>query len=205
MLAAVAALALLGACSSSDEMLEAARSTTSRAGKLPPLEVPPDLTAPARDDRYAVPETARRSATLSGYQAERGQAQPARQQRGAARRSRACASSAPATSAGWWCSEPPEKLWPLVQGILAGERLPAAPGTVPEAGVMETDWAENRAKIRDGLADAHARQGCSSRRTRTAERDKYRTRLERTPTGGTEIYISHRGMVRGLQRQRRAD
>ena len=29
----------------------------------------------------------------------------------------------------------------------------------------------------------------------TSERDKFRTRLERTPDGkGTEIYISHRGM-----------
>ena len=29
----------------------------------------------------------------------------------------------------------------------------------------------------------------------TCERDHFRTRIERTPSGGTEIYISHRGMV----------
>jgi outer membrane protein assembly factor BamC len=29
----------------------------------------------------------------------------------------------------------------------------------------------------------------------TSERDKFRTRLERTPSGGTEIYVSHRGMI----------
>ena len=29
----------------------------------------------------------------------------------------------------------------------------------------------------------------------TAERDKFRTRLERNAEGGTEIYISHRGMA----------
>ena len=28
----------------------------------------------------------------------------------------------------------------------------------------------------------------------TGERDKFRTRLERNAQGGTEIYISHRGM-----------
>src|SRR5690606_37375276 len=37
----------------------------------------------------------------------------------------------------------------------------------------------------------------------TGERDRYRTRLERTPDGRTEIYVSHRGMeeiVTGLQK-----
>ena len=35
-------------------------------------EVPPDLTSPARDNRYVVPESAgKTSATYSGYQAER--------------------------------------------------------------------------------------------------------------------------------------
>ena len=29
----------------------------------------------------------------------------------------------------------------------------------------------------------------------TGERDKFRTRLERNAAGGTEIYISHRGMI----------
>src|SRR5260370_1096952 len=41
------------------------------AGTLPNLEVPPDLTAPARDTRFVVPETGKSSATLSGYQTER--------------------------------------------------------------------------------------------------------------------------------------
>src|SRR6185312_12212624 len=42
----------------------------------------------------------------------------------------------------------------------------------------------------------------------TAERDKFRTRLERGANGGTEIFISHRGMVeqvRDLTSQRPAD
>jgi hypothetical protein len=46
------------------------------ASKLPPLEIPPDLTRPGRDERYAVPDTTPGgTATLSTYQAERsGQA-----------------------------------------------------------------------------------------------------------------------------------
>jgi len=38
-----------------------------------PLEIPPDLTSPSRDDRYAVPDvTTHGTATLSTYNAERG-------------------------------------------------------------------------------------------------------------------------------------
>jgi outer membrane protein assembly factor BamC len=62
----------------------------------------------------------------------------------------------------------------------------------PEAGVMETDWAENRAKIpQDFIRNAIGKVFDSI--YSTGERDKFRTRLERTPDGGTEIYISHRG------------
>jgi outer membrane protein assembly factor BamC len=65
---------------------------------------------------------------------------------------------------------------------------------VPEAGVLETDWAENRANLPQdflrGMLGRFADQVYS-----TAERDKFRTRLERAADGkGTEIYISHRGM-----------
>ena len=40
----------------------------------------------------------------------------------------------------------PEQLWPQLQGVLAGARLHAR-DRQPETGVMETDWAENRAKL----------------------------------------------------------
>ena len=66
---------------------------------------------------------------------------------------------------------------------------------MPEAGVMETDWDENRARISDpgfirGILGKLLDQVYS-----TSERDKFRTRLERgAEPGTTEIYISHRGM-----------
>ena len=64
----------------------------------------------------------------------------------------------------------------------------------PEAGVMETDWAENRAKIpQDFLRNTLGKvfDGLYS----TSERDKFRTRLERGKEAGTtEVYITHRGM-----------
>ncbi len=57
----------------------------------------------------------------------------------------------------------------------------------PQTGVIETDWAENRAKLpKTGLSkflDFFSDSG---------ERDLYRTRLERVGNT-TEIYLSHRG------------
>lgn len=65
----------------------------------------------------------------------------------------------------------------------------------PDIGVMETDWAENRAKIQDDIIRrtlGKVIDGVYS----TPERDKYRTRLEAGNDPGTvEIYISHRGMM----------
>ena len=59
---------------------------------------------------------------------------------------------------------------------------------------METDWAENRAKLPQDFIRGTLGKLLDSVYS-TGERDKFRTRLERTATGGTEIYISHRGMV----------
>ncbi len=64
----------------------------------------------------------------------------------------------------------------------------------PSAGVMETDWAENRAKLpQDMIRSAIGK--VFDQLYSTAERDKFRTRLEAgAESGTTEIYISHRGM-----------
>jgi outer membrane protein assembly factor BamC len=90
-------------------------------------------------------------------------------------------------------SDPPEKIWPLVKefwqenGLLVNLEL-------PEAGVLETDWAASRAKVEAGVL-RNTLGWLIDLTNSTSERDKYRTRLERTPTGGTEVYISHRGMI----------
>jgi len=64
----------------------------------------------------------------------------------------------------------------------------------PTQGVMETDWAENRADIpQDAIRRAMGRVGDFF--FTTYKRDKFRSRIERgTETGTVEIYVSHRGM-----------
>ena len=45
---------------------------TASAVKVPTLEIPPDLTSPTRDDRFAVPDTGGKgTATFSAYAGER--------------------------------------------------------------------------------------------------------------------------------------
>jgi len=162
------------------------------AGTLPPLEIPPDLAAPPRDGRFALPE-ARTGATLSGYQQERKE-QQARQGTGTVLPPVDRVRLERAGSERWLVvPEPPEKVWPVVREFWQ-ERGFLIRSETPEAGVMETDWAENRANIpQGGVRGVLGR--LAGQLYSTAERDRFRTRLERTPDGrGTEIYISHRGM-----------
>jgi outer membrane protein assembly factor BamC len=161
------------------------------AGKLPPLEVPPDLTRPGRDDRYQVPDVAPGgTATFSAYNAERG---------GGSRATEVLPASASVrierdgNTRYIVLAEPPDKLWIPVKEFWQENGFLLKIDS-PDAGVMETDWAENRAKIpQDPIRNVLGK--LLDQAYSTGERDKFRTRLERTPNGGTEIFISHRGMV----------
>jgi outer membrane protein assembly factor BamC len=195
--------ALLGACNSFNpsDMLSQKIDYKS-AGTLPSLEIPPDLTTPARDNRYVVPETGKSTATLSGYQAERQeqvrsgavvlpQVERMRVERAGSER--------------WLVvQEPPEKLWPLVKDFWQENGF-IIKMEVPEAGVMETDWAENRAKIPQDMIREFLGKMLDSLYS-TAERDKFRTRMEPTDGGkATEVYISHRGMKEVYESNRNVD
>ena len=137
---AMAASALtLVACGSLDDMLETKTDYKSQGKSMPTLEVPPDLTTPARDNRFVVPETGRSSATLSGYQAERKeqtrgntQVLPHVDQMRVER----------AGSERWLvvANDTPEHLWPLVKDFWQENGF-LIKTEVPEAGVLETDWA----------------------------------------------------------------
>ena len=57
---------------------------------------------------------------------------------------------------------------------------------------METDWAENRAKLPQDFIRKTLGKVFDALYS-TGERDKFRTRLERNADGTTDIFISHRG------------
>ena len=64
----------------------------------------------------------------------------------------------------------------------------------PSTGIMETDWAENRAKIAQDFIRSVI-GGALDSLYDTGERDKYKTRLEVNKPGETEIYITQRGAI----------
>lgn len=167
------------------------KSTT----KLPQLEIPPDLARPGTDDRFVVPDgNPKGTATLSDYNKDRAN-KPAVSSSAVAVLPNIDNVRIDRSGTQRWLVVPgtPEQLWPVVKEFWQETGFVINVET-PEAGVMETDWAENRAKVpQSGLTGilAKALDSISS----TSERDKFRTRLERgTQPGTTEIYISHRGM-----------
>jgi outer membrane protein assembly factor BamC len=162
------------------------------AGQLPSLDIPPDLTAPTRDNRYVVPEV-KSATTLSSYQADRN-AQPKAGSTGILPAVEEMRIERSGTQRWLVVNETPEKLWPLVKEFWQENGF-LLESENPETGLMETDWAENRAKIpQDFLRNMLGK--VLDQLYSTPERDKFRTRLERSnDQKATEVYLSHRGMM----------
>ncbi len=160
------------------------------AKRVPTLEVPPDLTMPSVDDRYKVPQGSEVATSYSDY-TKGGVAQP-----------QAISAVLPALQAvrlerngtqRWLVvNDKPENVWSVIKGFWQEIGLPIK-SEDQAAGVMETDWAENRAKIpQSGIRKMLGK--VFSNIYSSGERDQYLTRLERSKDGkSTEIYVSYRG------------
>ncbi len=181
----------LVACSAFDSAVEGRKVNYKSANKLPPLDVPPDLTSLPNDDRYAVPDGGTRG-TVSANDVAAGQNVSLRGGPDTVLPKVPEATLERSGSQRWLkVNKTPAELWPLLKDFW-GQNGFALKVDSPDVGVMETDWSENRPVIQEsGL------RGLLSRALATVSSngllDKYRTRLERTE-GGTEIYISHRGL-----------
>lgn len=179
--ALLALVAGLAACSA----LESEKIDYKSAGKAPTLEVPPDLTQLSRDNRYAVPGGA---VTANAYQAGLANAPglpTAVSSVGDVKMERA------GTQRWLVVNRPADQLWEPVRDFWqeSGFLLTTDQRNL---GIMETDWAENRAKLPQDIIRGTIGKLMDSLYS-TGELDRFRTRLERTPNG-TEIFISHRGM-----------
>jgi outer membrane protein assembly factor BamC len=194
----LAGLATLGGCTSVTDMFSGTKIDYRAASEQPQrntLEVPPDLNTLPRDDRYSVPGTA--NTTLSQYN----------QQRAADAANPSLAASGPvvlpapkdahierAGGQRWIVvNRTPEQLFPILREFWQDNGFLIKIDS-PETGILETDWEENHAKVPLDFIRRQLGKVLDSIYD-TGERDKFRTRLERRPDNGTEIYISHRGMV----------
>ncbi|MES2228878.1 MAG: outer membrane protein assembly factor BamC [Pseudomonadota bacterium] len=192
-LAATAALTL-GACSSLDGLMSGDKIDyrTNSSARTTGLEVPPDLTQLTRDSRY---QQTGGAVSAAAYQA----ATPAAATVGVV----AAATVAPQAAGDvrierlgnerWLRTGlTPEQLWPQLQAFWK-ERGFVLVKDDAAAGVMETDWAENRAKLPQDIIRSTIGKVFDNLYS-TGEYDKFRTRVERSASG-TEVYLTHRGMV----------
>lgn len=183
----VAGMTLLSGCSSMNDILKGDKIDYKSSGKAgPSLEVPPDLTQLTRETRYVVPGTA---VSANAFQVGQGaQALPvAALAVGDVRIERS-------GSQRWLVvNRPADKLYgPIRDFWLESGFLLAL--DQENLGIMETDFAENRAKLPQDFIRETLGKVFESLYS-TGERDKFRTRLERNAAGGTEIFVSHRGLV----------
>ena len=181
--ALLALVASLAACS----VLEGDKVDYKSAGKAPTLEVPPDLTQLSRDNRYAIPGSV---VSANGYQAgltSAPNAPTAVSGMGDVRMERS-------GSQRWIVvNRPADQLWDPVRDFWQENGFLLTTDQ-RNLGIMETDWAENRAKLPQDIIRGTLGKLVDSIYS-TGELDRFRTRLERSPSGATEIYVSHRGMA----------
>ncbi|HVO87936.1 MAG TPA: outer membrane protein assembly factor BamC [Casimicrobiaceae bacterium] len=153
------------------------------AAEAPSLELPPDLTTPRYDDRFAT-NSASGVAAQAATRPKMSDLLPtnpdARIARGGTER--------------WLVVRAtPDQAWNIVHQFWLDNGFVIAQDQ-PALGVMETDWAENRADIPQDFLRKYVGKYIDAFYT-TYKRDKFRTRVERgAEPGTTEIYISHRGM-----------
>ena len=189
---------LLGGCSTVSRVFGSSDAGApidyrSQAVKTPPLEVPPDLTQLSREGRFAVQSGQPVSASTFGQTS--------------AGANTAAASGGPAVvpqgvgSVRLVREGDTRRLVSTLAPEVAYQRALAfwkdagfnIDTERPEAGVIETAWAENRGKLpQDFIRGFLGRfaDGLFS----TGERDRFRTRIERTATG-SDITVAHRGLI----------
>lgn len=186
---------LLGGCGVMDMLTDSNKIDYKSAGKLPPLDIPPDLVGPRADERFLIPDrSSAQQRTLSGFQSARAVERPVSAEGG---RVLPVVEGVRVERAGnqrWLVTTmAPDRVFSLVRefwqesGFLIQTEM-------PEAGILETDWAENRAKLPQDVIRRTLGRVLDTLYS-TGERDKFRTRLDRSADGGTEIFISHRGLV----------
>ena len=186
---ALATLLTLGACSTITESGKVNYKTEAEKVKPVKLDVPPDLTQLTRDSKYAMPTGG--SVTASSMSA--GTAAGISKPLVAAREIKDVRIERDGKQRWIVVGRPAEAVWPVVRDFWKENGFTYVVEQ-EQLGLLETDWAENRAKIAgDFIARTLNKMGMSGLLS-TGERDKFRTRIERNGQGGVDIFITHRGM-----------
>jgi outer membrane protein assembly factor BamC len=188
---ALAIAAIASGCSwleSKDEYKGAA------ARRAQPLEVPPELSRPQAEDRYALPDP-RAQTTYSQY-TQRGGAPlvPGAPDGKAVLPKIEGARIERAGDHRWLVVKgDPAAVWPIAKEFWAEQGYPLVKEDA-NAGILETEWYEDKSKIPQDLMRRTVGKVAPNLWS-TPRRDKFRTRLERgSEYGTTEIFVSNRNV-----------
>jgi outer membrane protein assembly factor BamC len=183
----LAAAALLAGCTVTNPISDKIDYRSAQPTRQA-LDVPPELTALPPSDRFAVPGATASASQVTVQRPAAGGAsatpvvittQVARIERAGQQR--------------WLAVDlPPEQVYPVVRDFWPSIGLTLERDD-PALGIFETGWSENRAKIPQDIIRRTIGR-VFDQMWSTGERDRYRTRLERTQKNTTEIFVSHRGM-----------
>ena len=170
-LGAAALTALLGGCENLTMSL-GKKIDYKSSSSAPALEIPPDLTTPAYDDRY-------QASTASAAAAARATARPSE-----VLPTNTEVRLARAGSERWLVVKAtPEAAWNTLRDFWSQNGFVIALEQ-PSLGIMETDWAENRAGTPQSELAKYAGKYLDFL-TDTYRRDKFRTRIEHGSEAGT--------------------
>jgi len=163
------------------------------AREAPTLEVPPDLTSSSIDDGLVIPDIgpASGSASISDYNRERQGRQTLR--RAAVLPKQDDIRLVKDNNSRWLVIKgSAQQVWPRLREFFLQNGF-LIKREDPRIGIIETDWAENRADIPQDFITRNISKLFESIYS-AATRDKYRIRLEEgTEAGTTELYLTHRG------------
>ena len=192
-LSALMSLVLLAGCSEVNQFLGNEESVDYKSAvnqRGEPLSIPPDLTQANSDPRYRAPASG--STTFSEFQ-QQGVAQASAPKTSNVLPSRSDMRVERDGDLRWLVVDrPPEQVFPRLIDFWTESGFTVATNN-PGAGLIETDWAENRAKIPESWL-RQALGAVLETAWDSGEREKFRTRVERV-NGHTEIYVSHRQML----------
>ncbi|WP_374590822.1 outer membrane protein assembly factor BamC [Aquabacterium sp.] len=191
-LAALLGCASLAACTWNSSSLSSSNIDYRNGGtQTAPLDVPPDLsqlgTSRYQNSSGVVSASSMQStnagktknATAAATQLAARTSGSARIERGGNQR--------------WIASTlPADQVWPLVHAFWLEQGFKYSIDQ-SELGILETEWSENRAKLPKDVV-RNTLGGLINSLSDTGERDRFRTRIERTAQG-TDIFISHSGVA----------
>ena len=192
--AALALIAALVGCGGTGSILPDRRPDYKATVTRDSLEVPPDLTSSTIDDSLIVPELGPAgTATYSDYVRERGGTRVAPEAAELLVQPEGVRVEREGNQRWLVVDAPPAQVWEQLKrfwldGGFALERED------PVTGILETQWAENRADIPDGTLRRFL-GGALDFLYSAPTRDKFRTRVEEgLVPGTTEVFLTHFGV-----------